>query len=330
MKRINNLVPQIANLDNLYLAFSKACKGKQWSREVLDFRSDFDRNIQQIRNELLSGDVSVGDYRYFTIHDPKERLICAAAFRERVVHHAIMNICHQYFDRQLIYDTYATRIGKGQYAALDRAMDALKRYKWICKLDFRKYYYTISHNILKQKLRHIFKDNTLLKIFDRIIDTYQVSDGLGLPIGNLTSQYFANYYLSSLDHYCKETIKMPVYIRYMDDILIAADSKNQIRNFVASIDGYSQEKLLLTLKPPIIHTSPQGMSFLGYRIMPYRYFLNGRSKRRFRTKLIEAEHNLQSGIWTEQEYIDHVEPLMAFVRHAQSIDFVRSCIKEII
>ena len=162
MKRKGHLIEQIADVDNLYLAFHKACRGKQRKAEVLAFREHFDENIAMLRENVLSGHITVGNYHYFTIYDPKERVICAAPFRERVLHHAIMNVCHEYFDRSLISDTYATRPGKGVYAALDKAVYAASHYEYMVKLDFRKYFDSISHDVLKQMLERKFKDNKLL------------------------------------------------------------------------------------------------------------------------------------------------------------------------
>lgn len=153
MKRTGNLIYQIADYDNLYLAYAKACRGKQQKQEVLDFHKNFDKNIQTLRKEILSGNVDVGCYHYFKIFDPKERTICAASFKERVLHHALLNVCHDYFDNSLIDTTYATRTGKGLYAAVNKAIEGMSRYPWSAKLDYRKYYDTISHDILKEQLR---------------------------------------------------------------------------------------------------------------------------------------------------------------------------------
>lgn len=137
--------------------------------------------------------VSVGDYHYFKVFDPKERSICAAAFNERVLHHALMNVCHPIFERAQIFDSYASRIGKGTYAALDRASHFTKRYKWFLKLDFKKYFDSIQHGVVKSQLQRLFKDQELLNIFNSIIDTYEVAPSQGVPIGNLTSQYLVMY-----------------------------------------------------------------------------------------------------------------------------------------
>ena len=170
MKRKGNQTEQIASLDNLYLAYTKAKRGKACKKEVLEFTKNFDANIEKLRTEILDGNAGVEHYHYFKIYDPKERTICAASFSERILHHAIMNVCHDTFDRNLIADTYATRKGKGVYAALDRAKSALIKHKYAVKLDFRKYYDSISHKVLKAKLCRKFKDKRLLHILCQTID----------------------------------------------------------------------------------------------------------------------------------------------------------------
>lgn len=326
MKRVGHLIEQIADLDNLYEAFRKACRGKYEKIEVVRFRENLDENLSLLRRQILSADVRVGDYHYFTIYDPKKRQICAADFSERVLHHAIINICQPYFDSSLIDTTYATRKGKGGYAALDKAIWGLSKYDYTLKLDFRKYYDSIDHAVLKSLLRRKFKDGYLLLIFDKIIDSYSIASGKGLPIGNLTSQYFANAYLSRLDHYVKEQLGAPLYIRYMDDILIAGCNKEDLKRIYALLNDYAKRVLLLELKPPVFRTSRDGQVFLGYLVKPYRCELSGRSKKRFRRKLLEYNRKLSTGKWHEQTYQEHILPLLAFVNHATSKNFRQSCL----
>lgn len=326
MKRKGYLMQQITNLDNLYLAFYKARRGKQHKKDVIDFTAYFDDNITALRQSLVDGSVEFGKYRYFTIHDPKERVICAAPFRERIIQHAIMNICHQYFDRTLIDTTYATRKGKGIYAALDKAVEALSRYDYSVKMDVRKYYDSIDHSVLKERLRRLFKDSELLNLFDCIIDSYCTTSGKGLPIGNLTSQYFANFYLSVLDHKTKEELKPKIYIRYMDDILIGGNDIDALRHCVRQMEMFASEDLCLSFKPPIYRKSKDGQTFLGYKVMPYHYKMSGRSKRRFRSKLLTYNRLLDEGKWTQSQFEDHILPLVAFTKHAVSKDFRMSCL----
>ena len=241
MKRVGNLKERIVDIDNVALAAHKAFRGKRGKSEVREFVKDFSTNISALRDEIESGNIIIGNYHYVTIFDPKERIICAADLKERILHHSIMNICHSRFDKALIYDTYATRPGKGVYAALDRARLAMCRYNYYAKLDVRKYYDNIDHTILKSIIRGLFKDKWLLTLLDRIIDSYSVYSGKGIPIGNLTSQYFANIYMSGLDHYMKETLSVPVYIRYMDDGVIFSNDKQFLHDLYFEMKAVCDE-----------------------------------------------------------------------------------------
>lgn len=265
---------------------------------------------------MCNGTVRVGDYRTFYVYDPKKRLICAAAFRERVLHHALMNVCHPFFERHLISSSYATRIGKGTYKALEHAHHAMSRYRYVAKLDVRKYFDTVDHAVLKLQLRRIFKDKALLTVFDAIIDSYQTEECHGLPIGNLTSQYFANHYLSCCDHYIKETLRVPEYVRYMDDMLLFADDYYVLQHCVNEVISYVDKNLHLRLKPPVLVSTAVGVPFLGYHLKKFRIVLTGRSRRRFAQRLSLYGKLLDNGTWTEQQYHEHITPLLAFTHHA--------------
>lgn len=323
MKRTGYLIDKISDMENLYLAYYKASKGKNTNETVMSYSKKLLSNLMILQQQICSGNVSVGKYHYFTIFDPKQRQICAASFDERVLHHALMNICHPYFESQLIFDTYATRPNKGIYAALEKGKKASACYSFVGKLDYRKYFDSISHDILKIKLRKLFKDNLLLSIFDQIIDSYSTTENYGIPIGNLTSQYFANYYLSGLDHFVKETIKVPVYLRYMDDMLLFEQDKNLLQKNIQIIDKLSTDHLKLTLKSPIINKTCRGVSFLGYILKPDLLLLNGRSKRRFKSKLHKYDELLNANKWNESEYQNHIIPLLAFVKYAYTKNYRR-------
>ena len=323
MNRTGNLLEQIYDTGNLYLAYYKASRGKHNKQAVIDYKRNLDVNIRTLRQQLQTGEAPAGNYHYFTIYDPKQRTICAAAFQERVLHHALMNICHPYFDRHLIAGSYATRIGKGIYAAIDKALPAMRRYQYVCKLDVRKYFDSISHVVLKQQLRRLFKDADLLKLFDEIISSYATQAGYGIPIGNLTSQYFANHYLSAFDHYAKEQLQIPVYIRYMDDILFFGNDKETIKIWVAELTKKAFSMLELNFKPYSIRKCKQGVSFLGYQLFPNKILLNSRSKKRFRKKMAQYTQWLDSGHWSESDCRNHVVPLLAFANHAYTKRFCR-------
>ncbi len=316
MKRAGNLMPQIVNVDNLMLAYCKARRGKQDKQEVIEYSYGITDRLLSIRQRLIDESLMVGNYRYFEIYDPKKRTICAASFEERIVHHAVMNVCKKYFERHLIFDTYATREGKGVYAAIDRARVGIRRYRYVAKLDVRKYFDSINHQILKTKLLRLFKDHKLLHLFYSIIDSYHTTSGAGIPIGNLTSQYFANFYLSDLDHHIKEVLRIPIYIRYMDDMLLFADSLSELKDNVSKVEDYLRQNLFLNLKPPQIVNVNRGVSFLGYTLLPHRILLNRRSKERFIKKFDAYNSMLSSGEWCDITYQQHMQPLLAFVDKA--------------
>ena len=303
-------------MDNLRLAFYKAQKQKQEKQDVQVYRENLQENLLLLQRQILSGDIDIGNYHLFNIHDPKERVICAASFPERVLHHALMNVCLPRFEKNFISHTYANRVGKGVYAAINDARKLIKSNRFVAKMDVRKYFDSINHKILKIQLRRLFKDKRLLDIFDQIIDSYSVTDGCGLPIGNLTSQFFANFYLSSLDH----SVSLG-YVRYMDDILLFANDRQTLLKEVHKLELFASEQLKLSFKPPIIHTADEYTDFLGYRLSHNRLTLNKRSRLRFKKKYNLYTSYFEDGLWSEEEYIIHIRPLFAFCEKAYTKSF---------
>lgn len=314
MKRVGNLYCQIAETENLEIAFWKAQRGKSGKKEVREFRANLPENLQSIREEFLSGSVSLGNYHYFTVYDPKERVICAADFRERVIQHAVVNICEPYFEKYQIYDSYACRKGKGVDACLKRVQYYCRKYQWYLKLDIHKYFDSIDHKILLHLLGRRFKDPDLLYFFSCLIDTYEVLPGKGVPIGNLLSQYFANLYLGVLDHELKDVAGAPGYVRYMDDFLIFADSCKDLSNLKTKIEEIIENQLNLKLNPALSNRTAHGVPFLSYRVLPFCLRLSQKAKERFRRK-IKLVDRIQSA--------EHALPLLAFINRADSYGFRR-------
>jgi RNA-directed DNA polymerase len=333
MKRANDLMPRILEPDNLRLAFWKASKGKRYTQEVLDFQSNLEPNLCNLREQISTGLLDVGKYRYFKVFEPKERQICASAFSEQVLHHALMNVCHDYFERHQVFDSYASRKGKGVHAALVRAKHFNKSQHWYLKLDVRKFFDSVHHGVLKAQLARMFKEHRILDIFGKIIDSYEASPGRtcppeeqrrGLPIGNLTSQYFANHFLSGLDHFIREDLRIGAAVRYMDDIVLWHENKPALKNAFRSITEYVETNLQCALKPEILAASKRGLTFLGYRIFPDRVELSQQSKRRFIRKIRALQENYDSGAWSESVCQRHALPLLAFLAHAKTRNFRES------
>ncbi len=321
MKRASHLLEKISDPDNLRLAFWKARKGKDHSRQVEEYRRRLDFHLNTLRKQLLTGEIEVGDYNYFKIYDPKKRQICAAAFREQVLHHGLMNICHQHFEKKQIFDSYASRPGKGTHAAVKRAKFYCRSRQWFLKLDVRKFFASIHHGQMKDQLQQLFKEYCLLDIFGKIIDSYEASPGRGMPIGNLTSQYFANHYLAGLDHFIKEKLRCKSYVRYMDDMVLWHRDKAWLKQAHQAISDYVSVKLHCRLKPELLNRTERGLPFLGYLIFPHTIRLSQRSKRRFILKLCHLEKMYQSGEWSEAVCQRRVLPLVAFTRFADAGEF---------
>ncbi len=321
MKRRNHLFENIIDLENLYLAYWKARKGKEGERKVQHYAENLNENIQRLRGELESGDIRVGGYNSFKIFDPKERTICSVPFQQRVMHHALMNVCVPVMDSYQIYDSYANRKGKGTFAAIERARKFHRRYDWCVKMDVRKYFDSIDHSVLKCQLGRLFREKKVLGLFGRIIDSYCHAEGKGLPIGNLTSQYCANHYLAVADHYAKERLAVKGYVRYMDDVLMYGDNREELKKQAQVLRDFLEVELKLGLKVLEIRNTSHTMQFLGYILTRGRLLLSRRSMVRYRDRLRLCYRQYDCGCWGETELARHLSPVVAFAQKADSLRY---------
>lgn len=328
MKRHGYIFEQVIDPDNLRLAFYKAQKGKSAKQYVQVFSEDLDKNLSHIRTALLNNAYSFGNYNYFPIYDPKHRIICASSFEERIIHHAIMNVCSIHFENHQIPYSYACRKNKGTFAAVNKAACFQKKYEWYLKLDVRKYFDSISHAVLVEKLQRLYKDERLLNVFSQIINSYHVRDGFGLPIGNLTSQYFANHYLSYADRYATVELAASAYIRYMDDIIMWGNCKTALMETAHLFNEFVTTQLNLQLKPFIFNRASHGLPALGFTIYPYQIRLNKRSRNRFVSKLTRYSQELNKDIITEVQFAQKTLALYGFINHADSKGFVKCVLQK--
>ena len=317
-------------MENLRLAYIKAKRGKSAKKEVLAYTQHLQENLMHLHWSLLNDQVQVGGYHYFTIYDPKERLICAAPFAQRVLHHALMNICHEDFERYQTNDSYASRIGRGTYKALAQAIHNQNTYRYCLKLDVRKYFDSIDHSILLQQLQRLYKDPHLLLLFFQIIDSYSVVPNKGLPIGNLTSQYFANHYLALADHYIREQLHACAYARYMDDMLIGDNDRERLLSLGKTLREYLATQLQLTLKVFLLAPTTQFTAFLGYRITQHHQRLSKRSANRFRERLKHLYYQYNNDQIDQAHLQQHLLPLLAFTDKVQSKNFRQQTMRTMI
>jgi RNA-directed DNA polymerase len=288
MKRHKDLYPTIISFENLYDAWLKARRGKRYNKSVLNFALTIDDNLTTLRTELEGQTWHPGGYRSFTIHEPKRRKISAAPFRDRVVHHALCNVIVPIYERKFIHDSYANRVGRGTHKALDRCTHYMRRFKYVLQCDIQQFFPAIDHQILKNILTKTIACQPTLTLCDQIIDSgvgvlseeydmryFQGDDLLmierprGLPIGNLTSQFWANVYMNELDQFVKHQLRCKGYVRYVDDFLLFADDKATLWRWRDAVIKFLQS-LRLTIHEKRAHPKPvtQGTPFLGFTVYP--------------------------------------------------------------
>lgn len=328
MKRRADIIPLAADPDNLRRAFLKARRGKTYSREVLRFQDQLDENLGEILGALVSGQLGHSGYRKFIIYEPKRREICAGSFRDNVLHHALLNVCHVDFERHQIFDSYACRIGKGTHAGVERAQVFCRRYKWYLKLDVRNFFASVHHDVIQGQLDRFYKDPILLRLFAQILATYADTLKRGLPLGNLTSQYFANHYLTPVDKLIKQKLRLPAYVRYMDDMVLWYDDKSSLLKALDLVEERVQTDLRCMLKPPVLQRCQRGLSFLGYRIFPHHLRLTHGGRKRLARKLIDVERAYHDHRLSEKDCQRRVQSLLAFAGHAETTALRRDLLRK--
>jgi len=290
MKRYGNLYPKICDFDNVVLAHTNARRGKSWYKEVKMVDSDPFYYADLIHNMLREKRYRTSEYEIFETNDSgKTRTIYKLPyFPDRIVQWAILQVIEPIFLKDFIYDTYSALPGRGIHLGLKRlhkALDDKENTTYCLKFDVKKYYPSIPHLNLKNALRRKFKDTDLLWLLDEIIDS--VNEEKGIPIGNYTSQYFANFYLSPYDHWIKEKKKIRYYFRYMDDIVILHKSKKFLHWLRYETDWYFRQNFGLEIKNnwQVFPTRERGIDFLGYRSFGDRTLLRKTTAKRFQTSM---------------------------------------------
>lgn len=292
MKRIGNLYEQICSIENLQLADQIARKGKAKQPGVIWHDKSREANLQKLHEMLRDKTYQTSEYTTFTVYEPKERLIFRLPyFPDRITHHAVMNILEPVFVSTFTADTYSCIKGRGIHAcanAVKRALKDVEGTQFCLKLDIKKFYPSIDHEILKQLLRKKIKDNDLLWLLDEIIDSTD-----GLPIGNYLSQYFANFYLTYFDHWLKEVKRVKYYFRYADDLVILADSKPYLHQLLSDIRDYLSGNLKLEVKQnhQVFPVSSRGIDFVGYVFYHTHTLLRKSIKKNFARMLKQRKND---------------------------------------
>jgi retron-type reverse transcriptase len=328
MKRIGNLYDKIISIENLQLADEKARKGKLKSYGVVRHDKNREQNILRLHEMLKNGTFKTSEYDIFTIYEPKERKIYRLPyFPDRIVHHAIMNILEPVWVSVFTTDTYSCIKNRGIHAAAKKLKKALKDNpndtRYCLKIDIRKFYPSIDHNILKHIIRQKIKDKNLLSLLDEIIDSAE-----GLPIGNYLSQYLANLYLAYFDHWLKENKGVKFYFRYADDIVILHRDKLYLHELFKEMQVYLSDNLKLQIKSnwQIFPVSFRGIDFIGYVFYHTHTRLRKGIKQRFcrRLALINKRNDL-----TDTELKQNICSWWGWAKHCDSRNLINKTFKNL-
>lgn len=319
-RRLRIEMSMLASRENLATAAYLAAKGKRQRPDVVRFLEALDANLNRLSNDLLSGQYVPLPYRTLIIRDPKRRVIHAPAFRDRVVHHAIIQLAGCWLDQTLIDDSFACRLGKGAIAAVRRTQYFSQRFAWYLKTDVAAYFHSIDHELLKRMLSRRFKGVCFLRLLEQIIDSFQATPGKGLPIGALTSQFFANVYLNAADRWIVSRSDVRGYVRYMDDMVLWVNHPDEARRLRVELTGFLHDHLKLSLKhASAINSSHHGLTFCGHRIYPAIIRLTLRRRRAFRRICRTWERAFLAGRITELELQSRFSAAFALTGTANAV-----------
>lgn len=324
MKRVNNLYSKICSIENLNIAYNKAKKGKTKTYGVKLYEKELDSNLKKLNEELTSFSYKTSEYSIFTITDPKERIVYRLPFKDRIVHHAIMNVLEPIWVSVFTADTYSCIKGRGIHSLLNKLKFVLKNVDsttFCLKLDIKKFYPSIDHDILKFIIRKKIKDKNLLNLLDEIIDSAP-----GVPIGNYLSQFFANLYLSYFDHWLKENKKIKYYYRYADDIVILSNNKSYLHNIFADIKEYMGNNLKLSIKSnyQIFKVESRGIDFVGYKFFHTHILL----RKSIKQNICRKAAKLNKKDISVQIYKNQISPNLGWAIHCNSKNLLKKIIKK--
>jgi len=333
MKTYKHLYEKICDFENIYSAYLKARRNKRYRIDVLQFSYNLEHNLNRIQSELLARKYKTGKYRMFYVYEPKKRMILSLPFKDRVVQHAICNIIEPIFDKTFIYDSYACRDGKGIHKGSARLTQFLRRArnKWdnkvyCLKCDIKQYFPNINHNILSDIIGQTIRCSDTLELLDGIICSHNSIEGKSIPIGNLTSQLFANVYLNELDYYMKQHLKIKLYIRYVDDFIVLDDDKKTLGELKNNVEVFLKKKLCLALNHKSgIAPVDRGVDFLGYRTWADYKIIRKRSIRNIR----RAMRKLKKDGKTHGEIKKTLASWFGYCQHADTYKLRKKIIGEI-
>lgn len=342
MNTYKNLYSKLYSLDNLLLAWKKARKNKTKKDYVIEFEKNLFQNLLKLQEELKEQTYSPKPLKTFILRDPKTRKISKSDFRDRIVHHAIINIIEPIFNKIFIYDSCANRKGKGNLFAIKRFYFFIRKISrngkingwfnnnqirgYCFKADIKHYFQEVNQDILLKILKRKIRDGKVIWLINIILKNFD-NKQKGMPLGNLTSQFFANVYLNELDYFIKHEIKAKYYIRYVDDFVILSSSKSQLKIWKKEINRFLKEKLKLELHPDKSRIIPlsKGIDFVGFRNFYYYRLLRKRNIRKMLWKIDQYK----GGKIPKVKILESFQGWNAYAKWADSLKIRRMVVSKI-
>ncbi len=343
-----HLWPPLVSWENLLTAYHRCRRRKRYNAAAAAFDFDHESALLAIQRELCEGTYRPGAYRHFHITDPKPRKISAAPFRDRVVHHALVQILEPIFERSFVYDSYACRVGKGTHRAIRRARGYLRSHAYVLETDIVRFFPSVDHAVLMTAVARRIADARVLDLIRVILasggeehsekaevgffpgdDLFAMARPRGLPIGNLTSQFFANVLLDRIDHFIKETLRVPGYVRYADDFVLFGNDKKDLWHWHDAM-AHELAELRLRLHPHKTHVRPsaKGVTFLGWQISADGMRLSQQSVRRFSRRLRRLAWQRKRGEISVEEVRSSVRAWLAHAAHGNSLGIARRLLRK--
>ena len=349
MQTHNNLYSKLCSYENLLSAFKKARKDKSKKDYVIKFEKNLAVNLKILQFELTNKLYQPKKLKLFVVRDPKTRTICKSKFRDRIVHHAIVNIIEPIYEKIFIYDSYASRKDKGQHKALERfdhfkrkvsingkKLKGVKDNNYVCgyclKADIKKYFDNVDHETLINILKKKIKDNNIIWLIKRILhNNLNKVKSKSMPLGNYTSQFFANVYLNELDYFVKHKLKAKYYIRYVDDFVILYNQKENLEYYKKQIDNFLKNNLKLELhgdKSKIISLH-KGIKFLGFRNFYCYKLLNKSNINQFKRNLKLWQKMVENHQLDKEKLRSKIQGWTVHANHGNSYKLTSNFIKDI-
>ena len=320
------LFNEIISLENLFSAWKEFKKGKTKRPDVQRFEFNLEDNLFELQQELKTKTYTHSDYTPFYITDPKLRHIHKAGVKDRIVHQAVFRVLYPVFDKNFIHDSYSCRIGKGTHRAvirLNKFCNKLSKNNsvniYVLKCDIKKFFDSIDQKILLEIIKRKVQNKSIVWLVRKILGSFEKENDKGLPLGNVTSQLFANVYLNELDQFIKHKLKVKYYIRYCDDFVILGQDKDNLIKLSGKINEFLNTDLNLSLHSDkiTIRKYRQGIDFLGYVTLPYHRVLRYKTRRRILKKLAKKKKLLKQGLTSEDSFNQSVQSYLGIVSHCR-------------